>query len=120
MKGVLMGRWPMVRNVNEDLIVKRYTVAKWPVARCAREQGISYEKAKGILAKHGVELRTAARELNPEKVLAAHEEKPNVEYLVSLFSTERKRILKILDDAGVQRPARGREPVRPARQRRRQ
>jgi hypothetical protein len=101
---------PKTRKVNEDLLVKRYTVARWPVARCAREQEISAGRARAILAEHGVPLR-GRPELDPAVVVAAYEKHRSVTFLEKAWGASRSEIEAILDDHGIERLAHGPTPV---------
>jgi len=105
-----MGRTGPKTRVNEDLLVKRYTVAKWPVARCAREQEISAGRARAILAEHGVPLR-GRPELDPDVVVAAYEKHRSVTFLEKAWGASRTEIETILDERGIERDAHGPTPV---------
>jgi hypothetical protein len=98
--------------INEKLLVKRYTQFKWTLKRCAREQHISEKRARGILARHDVKLRSQKPHLDPGAVLAAFARRPSVDYVRSLFGVDARRITQILDGNKVERLRnRGKCPV---------
>lgn len=90
-------------TINEELLVKRYTQAKWPLKRCAKGQHISGKRAKEILAKHSVTPRSQKPDLDPDMVLAAFAKRPSVDYVRSLFGVDTRRITQILDENGAER-----------------
>jgi hypothetical protein len=99
-------------TINEELLVKRYTQAKWTLKRCAREQHIGQDRAREILAKHDVKLRSHKPDLDPDVVLAAFARRPSVDYVRSLFGVDTRRIAQILDENGAERLRnRGKRPT---------
>jgi hypothetical protein len=103
---------PKTKNVNEELIVKRYTVARWPITRCAKEQRISAERAKDILVKHGVPLRGKA-EVEPAEIIAAYQRHRSVPYVAKTRDAPMYQVERILDENGIERPSHGPRPTIP-------
>jgi hypothetical protein len=48
-------------EIDEDALIKRYTLAGMPIAGCARQFHISPARVKRILTAHGVEVRSPRR-----------------------------------------------------------
>lgn len=47
-------------EIDEDALIKRYTLAEMSIAGCARQFHISSARVKRILTAHGVEVRSPA------------------------------------------------------------
>lgn len=91
------------KTVNGELLVQRYVTARWPLARCAREQGISERRAKEVLAGLNVPVRARSPDLDADAVLAAFAKHPSVDYVRQLFRVDARRITRILDENGAER-----------------
>jgi hypothetical protein len=96
-------------EIDEDALIKRYTLAGVSIAGCARQFRVSPERVKRILAAHGVEVRGPAVPPDQAAVVAAYQRHQSVSYVASALGIHDKKVREILSAHGVKTP----RPPRP-------
>jgi excisionase family DNA binding protein len=89
------------RDVDEDLLVRRYTKARWTVAECARAAKISGDRARAILLAHNVTLREKPL-LDEAAIVAAYQRQRSIHQVAVGFGTYGEKIKAILDAHGIE------------------
>lgn len=95
-------------QIDEDALIKRYTLAGVSIAGCARQFRVSSERVKRILAAHGVDVRRPAVPPDQTAVVAAYQRHQSVSYVASALGIDEKKVRQALSAHGV-------EPARPPR-----
>ena len=91
------------RDVDEGLLVRRYTKAGWTVAACARAAKISGDRARAILLAHDVTLRDREKPLLDEAaIVAAYQRQRSIHQVAVGFGTYDEKVKAILDAHGIQ------------------
>jgi hypothetical protein len=91
------------RDVDEGLLVRRYTKAGWTVAACARAAKISVDRARAILLAHDVTLREKPL-LDEAAIVAAYQRQRSIHQVAVGFGTYDEKVKAILDAHGIETP----------------
>ena len=89
-------------EIDEDALIKRYTLAGMSISGCARQFRVSPERVKRILAAHGVEVRRPAVPPDEPAVVAAYQRHQSVSYVASALGIDDKKVREILSAHGVE------------------
>jgi excisionase family DNA binding protein len=89
------------RDVDEGLLVRRYTKAGWTVAACARAAKISADRARAILLAHNVTLREKPL-LDEAAIVAAYQRQRSIHLVAVGFDTYAEKVKAILDAHGIE------------------
>ncbi len=92
---------PGPREVDEDLLVRRYVKARWTIAACARAAGIPRRRARDILVAHDVTIR----EIPPpdqDAVVAAYQRQKSMQTVAVALGTSDQKVKEILAARGIQ------------------
>ena len=89
-------------EIDEDALIKRYTLAGMSISGCARQFRVSPERVKRILAAHGVEVRRPAVPPDEAAVVAAYQRHQSVSYVASALGIDDKKVREILSAHGVE------------------
>lgn len=92
---------PAPQDVDENLLVRRYVLARWPVAACARAAKITSKRARDILLAHHVQLREKPP-LDEEEIIAAYQRQRSMHAVAVAFATSDSKVSAILAAHGIQ------------------
>lgn len=110
---------PGLAEIDEDALIKRYTLAGMSITECGRQFRVSPDRVKRILAANGVEVRSPAKLLGEDVVVTAYQRHQSVNYVAKALGIDEHRVRAILSAHDVEtgrppRPLLGGEHADPA------